>query len=181
MSAEENKAIIRRYCEDFMTEGDLDVADELIHPNCRNPRGSSYWANGPESVKKSVASDREAVPDLRREVKDLVVEGNKVVLYSTVSGTHKGIGGPIPYAPTGEEFTMTGVSTFVIEDGRIVEEPWANWDFGQIFRPIAKAVVRRWIEEVYTGGNLDIVEELIDPNYILHDPFMPGIESIDGV
>jgi steroid delta-isomerase-like uncharacterized protein len=39
-----------------------------------------------------------------------------------------------------------------------------------------KAVVRRWIEEVWSGGNLAVLDELIGPEYVLHgaaDPTTP--------
>jgi ketosteroid isomerase-like protein len=39
-----------------------------------------------------------------------------------------------------------------------------------------KAVVRRWMEEVWSGGNLVVLDELIAPEYVLHgaaDPTTP--------
>jgi steroid delta-isomerase-like uncharacterized protein len=37
-----------------------------------------------------------------------------------------------------------------------------------------KALYRRWFEEVVTGGNLAVADELLAHNYILHFPGMPG-------
>jgi len=51
MSIEENKAIVRRYVEELWTAGDIDVADEIIHPNTRG-RWASF--NGPEGQKQSI-------------------------------------------------------------------------------------------------------------------------------
>jgi steroid delta-isomerase-like uncharacterized protein len=37
-----------------------------------------------------------------------------------------------------------------------------------------KAVLRRFIEEVWNNGNLDVIDELIDENHVDHDPAQAG-------
>ncbi len=37
-----------------------------------------------------------------------------------------------------------------------------------------KAVVRRFIEEVWNNGNLDVIDELIAENHVDHDPAQAG-------
>jgi steroid delta-isomerase-like uncharacterized protein len=37
-----------------------------------------------------------------------------------------------------------------------------------------KAVVRRFLEEVFSGGDLDLVDELFAPAFVLRDPSVPG-------
>ena len=39
-----------------------------------------------------------------------------------------------------------------------------------------KAILRRVTDEVFTRGNLDVVDELFAPDYVLHDPGVPGGE-----
>jgi steroid delta-isomerase-like uncharacterized protein len=43
-----------------------------------------------------------------------------------------------------------------------------------------KAVLRRLLEEATNGGNLDLYDELCDPNYIFHDATTPmrGVEAL---
>src|SRR5688572_19856225 len=43
-----------------------------------------------------------------------------------------------------------------------------------------KAVLRRLLEEATNQGNLDLYDELCDPNYVYHDAFMPmqGIAAL---
>jgi steroid delta-isomerase-like uncharacterized protein len=36
-----------------------------------------------------------------------------------------------------------------------------------------KTVVRRFLEEIFTAGNLELVDELFAPDYVLHDPVVP--------
>jgi len=38
-----------------------------------------------------------------------------------------------------------------------------------------KAIVRRLFEEVINKGNLAVVDEIIAPNLVLHDPTVPGL------
>jgi hypothetical protein len=33
-----------------------------------------------------------------------------------------------------------------------------------------KVIVHRYFEEILDGGNLDLVDEIFDPEYVLHDP-----------
>ena len=41
-----------------------------------------------------------------------------------------------------------------------------------------KNVTRRFLKEVFEGGNLELVDELFAPDYVLHDPFVP--EEVRG-
>jgi steroid delta-isomerase-like uncharacterized protein len=45
-----------------------------------------------------------------------------------------------------------------------------------------KAITRRFLEEIFAGGNLDLVDELFTPDFVLHDPSVPqevrGIEAL---
>jgi steroid delta-isomerase-like uncharacterized protein len=36
-----------------------------------------------------------------------------------------------------------------------------------------KAIIRRFLEEIFAGGNLELVDELFAPNFVLHDPSIP--------
>ena len=39
-----------------------------------------------------------------------------------------------------------------------------------------EGVVRRFFEEVFGGGNLDLVDELVAPGHVNHDPNAPEVE-----
>ena len=46
---------------------------------------------------------------------------------------------------------------------------------------VNKAIVRRWFEELFSRGNLEVVEEIISPEYVLHDPGFPkDIRGTEG-
>jgi len=44
-----------------------------------------------------------------------------------------------------------------------------------------KALVRRAYEEIWSKGNLAVVEELYAPNFVLHDPAAPGVQGPEGL
>ena len=45
-----------------------------------------------------------------------------------------------------------------------------------------KAITRRFLDEIFAGGNLELVDELFAPNFVLHDPSVPqevrGLEAM---
>jgi steroid delta-isomerase-like uncharacterized protein len=46
-----------------------------------------------------------------------------------------------------------------------------------------KATARRWYEEVFNAGNLELIHELFAPNFVDHDPVnpLPGLEGVRQV
>ncbi|MFX1536820.1 MAG: ERCC4 domain-containing protein, partial [Promethearchaeota archaeon] len=62
----------------------------------------------------------DAFPDQHFIIEDMIVEGNKVVTRATARGTHKS--DFMGIAPTGKQFTMTGIWIYYITDGKIIED-----------------------------------------------------------
>lgn len=118
MSAEENKAIVRRYLEEVWNSGDLGAADEIITPalSFRGPAGA---IEGLEAFKRYVAGVRTVFPDIHFTTEDLIAEGDKVVAHWTMTGTQErefmGI------AATGKRFTVPGVSILRFSEGKVAE------------------------------------------------------------
>lgn len=45
-----------------------------------------------------------------------------------------------------------------------------------------KAIARREVEEAFSKGNLDVLEDIIAPDYVSHDPGIPEpIRGLEGV
>ncbi len=124
MSAEENKALLRRYIEEVWNQGKLDVIDEILAADyiLHFPAGD---IRGPEGYKQFVIMYRTAFPDIQFTVDDQIAEGDKVVTRFTITGTHKGEFMGIP--PTGVQVTVTGI-VFDRNAGGKILEGWANND-----------------------------------------------------
>ncbi len=124
--SEQNKDIVRRLFEELWNKGNLSVADELFTLNYDHHDPSTPdVGRGPESEKKRATLYRPAFPDLRLTIEDTIAEGERVVIRWSCRGTHKGDLSGI--APTGKQFTISGVSIARIAGGKMAEG-WVNWD-----------------------------------------------------
>ena len=124
MSTEENKALARSSFEEILNNVNLAIIDEVFSPNyvLHTPAGPVH---GPEGFKQFVLMYRNAFPDARYTLEEMIAEGDKVVTRWTATGTHLGELMGIP--PTGRRGTVTGISIGRYEGGKLVEE-WLNFD-----------------------------------------------------
>jgi steroid delta-isomerase-like uncharacterized protein len=124
MSAEENKAVVRRFWDAF-NRHDLDTAEALMAPHFID-----HDVSRPEPVDRAAriqqgAAFLAAFPDTQYTIEDLVGEGEKVVMRFTYRGTHQGMLMGIP--PTGKHVTFTGIAIDRVEDG-VIAEHWLIYD-----------------------------------------------------
>jgi predicted SnoaL-like aldol condensation-catalyzing enzyme len=82
--SEENKRITRRVLEELFERGNLDAADELIHPEFVNHEASPNNPQGPEGLKETVNWLRGLWGPMRAEIEDEICEGDKVVARVTM-------------------------------------------------------------------------------------------------
>ncbi len=120
MSAEDNKAIVRRLYEEIHSKGNWAAVDELVGANFvdHNPPAPDL-PSGPEAVKQGLGMFRSALPDLHVTVKDIIAEGDKVVARITMSGTHRGE--LMGIAPTGKRIALGDIDIIRFDGGKIVE------------------------------------------------------------
>ena len=124
--SEENKAIVRQQEEELFTQGNLDAADEVYAPDyVGHDPSNSEEVRGLEAAKRAASDYRQAFPDLRVTVEDLIAEGDRVAARLRFRGTHLGELNGI--APTGRRVDCTGIVISRIEEGKIAED-WANFD-----------------------------------------------------
>ena len=122
MSAEENKAVVRREQEELWNHtGNLDAAEELFAPD--------YV----EAAKQEAADFRRGFPDVVSTIEDLIAEGNKVVARWRSCATHQGEYMGIP--PSGKGVEFTGISVYRMEGGKIAES-WVSEDQFGLMRQI---------------------------------------------
>lgn len=126
MTTEENKALVRRWFEEVVSQGNLALADELLG----GPDYIIHFPGSPEPIdreghKQLVTMFRTGFPDWREVVEDMIAEGDKVVTRVTGYGTHEGEFQGIP--PTGKKVTVAGLGIDRVAAGKIVEK-WAAFD-----------------------------------------------------
>jgi steroid delta-isomerase-like uncharacterized protein len=118
MSAEENRALVCRFVEEFWNEGNMSAADELMAVDAaiRMPTGEVVNLDG---LKGFAGTFRGSFPDWHSTVEELIAEGDKVAELWTGRGTHRGELQGIP--PTGKRVEVPGSVFYRIVDGKIVE------------------------------------------------------------
>ena len=104
MSAENNKAIIRRYLEDFRTDRSEATLDKYIVE---------------DELKQHIAMYDSVLPGYYLAPEDIIAEGDRVVVRATVHGVHQGpfMGNP----PTGKTVAFPLIIIYKLVDGKIVE------------------------------------------------------------
>ena len=121
-----NKNVVRRLFEEVWNKGNLPVADELFAQNYNHHDSSTPdFGRGPESEKKRAALYRNAFPDIRVTVEDLIAEGESVTARWSCHGTHKGELNGI--TPTGKQITISGISVARFTNGKMIEG-YVSWD-----------------------------------------------------
>lgn len=127
MSAEENKALARRFIEECFNKGNLNVVDELTAANWVGHDSSVPGGiNGAAAMKQFISMYRTAFPDLTITIDELYAIGdNRVLMRWTTRGTHRGTLQGMP--ATGKQATVTGMTLSHYENGKDVED-YTNWD-----------------------------------------------------
>lgn len=119
---EQNKELVRRFVAG-LNRRNLDVFDELLagefvdhNPVPGVPPTREGWKS---------AYPMEPFPDLQIHIEDLIAEGDRVAVRSTVTGTHQG---EFMSAPaTGKEVSTLNITIFAIDNGKIIEK-WTVFD-----------------------------------------------------
>jgi predicted SnoaL-like aldol condensation-catalyzing enzyme len=129
VSSEENKRIARQVLEELFEKGNLDAADDLIHPDFVNHEAPADNPQGPVGLKETVGWLRGLWGPMRAEIEDEICEGDKVVARLTMHGRHVGefLGRP----PTGKEFAAEHIHIWRMVDGKVIEHWSVRDDLGQ--------------------------------------------------
>jgi predicted ester cyclase len=122
MSTQENKAIVRRFFEEVLNQGNLAVAFELNAPNWVYHDPNAPDVRTLEDYKRWITENRSVFPDLHLTIEDLIAEGDQVVGRYTLRGTNTGeIVTPMHIPATGKQVTVTGIAIIRFAGGKGVE------------------------------------------------------------
>jgi predicted ester cyclase len=89
MSAEENKAVMQRIFEEILNEGKIEKSNELVANDYVYHGPGSHELKGVEGFKKFMIWIHNSFPGAHFTIDDLIAEGDKVVTFFTMKGTHK--------------------------------------------------------------------------------------------
>ncbi len=119
MSAEANKALVRRYYEQLWNRWDFALADQIIAQDIAFRGSLGIAVRGREGFQQYMRTVRAAFPDFQNHIQELVAEGDKVVARLAYRGTHRGE--LFGIRATGKQVSYAGVAIFRIADGKILE------------------------------------------------------------
>jgi steroid delta-isomerase-like uncharacterized protein len=136
---EQNKQLVSQFFE-TLDRQDTEMMDQLVS----STNYFLHFSGMPpmdwnENKKEFLAPFTKAFPDLRRNIVDMVAEGDKVAVSINVTGTYKGEFQGIP--PTGKQVSFTAMDILTIIDGKITEE-WATADMMGLMQQIGAIPAR---------------------------------------
>ena len=122
----DNKLLARRALEEIYAKGDLELVDELVHPEFEDhDPAHPDLPKGPESVRDTVRNLHGMFSELSFDVEDEIAEGDRVVQRVTMSGRHTG---PLMgREPTNLSFAVRHMNIWRIADGKIADH-WGSRD-----------------------------------------------------
>jgi steroid delta-isomerase-like uncharacterized protein len=114
---ERNKELVRRVY-DALNRGAIDEFGSYLSEDFREmtPKGKAMSKAECLAENKEV---KEALPDVRYEVRELIAEGDSVAVVEDYSGTMKGAMRGIE--PTGRRMSVAAVELYVVKNGKVVE------------------------------------------------------------
>jgi predicted ester cyclase len=119
MTLEENKRVVRRFFAELFGAGNLHLLDELVAPHAVHAASTSGWEPGREGFRHHVIWFQNAYPDRRLTVDELIAEGEHVVAFWTMRGTHQGEFWGVQ--PTGRHVVLKAVSRLRVVNGQVCE------------------------------------------------------------
>ena len=117
MSTATNKAIVRRYLEEVFNKRRHDLVEEFLVEDIEF-HGAGI-APGLAAAEQWVAMLAAAYPDQHVTIDDVIAEGDRVVVRSTLNGTRQGERQGIP--ATGNPVTQPSITVFRLAKGKIAE------------------------------------------------------------
>lgn len=132
-----NKEVIRRYVEEVLSTGNLQVLDSLVTADYVDSSPGAPEGHGPEVIRAAQTRLRGLFRDIHYRVDQLVAEGDKVVARYTVHAIRKEDKEvkEVDAGDGGKEIGILGITIFRLVDGRI-RETWTINDQLTMFRQL---------------------------------------------
>jgi len=124
-----NKANFRKLLDDVINTGNLDGADQLLtidRPDYQQFGLPPDLTKGYDGFKRVIGMFRAAFPDLRFASEFMIAEGDLVLSYNTIEGTHRGAFMGLP--ATGKRFKATAADICRFDADGKISAHWGVFD-----------------------------------------------------
>ena len=125
MTAEDNKADVRRFIDEILVKKNIAAIDEHLSPDYVEHDEMPGVGPGREGLKQMLGMYLGAFPDLMVHVEDIIAEGDKVVVRVRTTGTHSG--DFMGIAATGKKVDFGEMHMVSLSGGKMVEH-WGIMD-----------------------------------------------------
>ena len=128
------KALTQRLYDEVINGRRLDLIDELMTDDfVEHEELPPGMPGGREAPRAMFTMMHGAFPDFRFDVKEILQDGNKVVVRARATGTHEGEFMGMP--PTGKTFEMGLIDIMEFEDGKMAAH-WGLMDMAALMRQL---------------------------------------------
>jgi predicted ester cyclase len=131
----QNKAVVRRFLDEVVGRGAVDVASELCTEDCVNHAAVPDRQRGIENIKAIVEFSRSAQPDQRWVEQHVVGDGDLVVVYGRREGTWQAASFRCIDTPVNGPVSVALAHMFRLRDGKIAEHWAVRDDLGMMQQP----------------------------------------------
>ena len=130
------KAMAERWYGEVMNEGKIEVIDELCSPDLVD--NDPFPGTSPDlaGLKDFVTQIRTAFPDLQMTVDDMILEGDRLAIRSTMRGTQEG---EFMGTPASRKKVEVSGYDFVRFEGDLAVEHWGVIDSAALMEQIGLA------------------------------------------
>jgi predicted ester cyclase len=122
-SIQQNETIIRRLVEEVINKGNFAAIDEVYDVHFINHAAPPGAPTGVDGIRQQHMLFRSAFPDCQETIDAITAKGDKIIVRSTVYGTHTGHWMGI--APTGKPVKAMRINILRTDGGKIVEQ-WGD-------------------------------------------------------
>ena len=196
--SEQNKALVRKIYQATET-GDAAILDAVVTDDVIEHPLNPGQPPGREALKQIFGGFSVLVPDLRITVEDIIADGDRAAVRSTVTGTPAG-----PYLgvdPAGRPMRFEAIDIWRVRDG-LVAEGWhvedvvaALVDWGAVTfasrpqdtaPPLAadapadpQGAVRRWYQAL-RSADTGVIGTIFGDHFVNHGPIGAGVPMSPG-
>lgn len=120
------RQFIHEYMDEIWNKADFSRADKYWGPDFKNVFAPQF-PHGPEAMKQQVAYFLSAFDPFHFEIKDIMVDGDKISAWVEITGTHTGELLGIP--PTNKQVSFREAVWWKLKDGKLDEVyPFVDWN-----------------------------------------------------
>lgn len=129
-TADRYKEVYRRLVDTGFNQGDTTVVDSILVENPIDHQQMPGMPEGRAGLKQTIMMFRTAFPDLNIKIENMMSEGDHLVAYTVMTGTHTGEF--MGMKPTGKPVRVEGFDLLRFEGDRMAEHWGVSDDAGMM-------------------------------------------------